>query len=112
MIRKMLHKILILASILLLSGCKNSSTIITGTVAEEIDFNDVDVLYNKKPDCEFDVIAHIKIPGEYYSSDALIDGFRQRAAVIGAPAVQITYLQHQATGEFYGSARAIRCTNN
>jgi len=107
---KMLQKMMISALILWLSGCANSSTVITGTVSDAIDFKEVVVFYNITPDCEFDVIAHIKISGEYYSKNALIDGFRQRAAQTGAPAVQVIFLQQQATGEFYGSARAIHCS--
>jgi len=32
------------------------------------------------------------------------------ATQTGAPAVQVIFLQQQATGEFYGSARAIHCS--
>ena len=61
------------------------------------------------PDFEFKVVAHIKIPGEYYSRASLIDGLRQKAAAIGAPALQIIYLQQTGASEFFGTARAIRC---
>ena len=94
---------------LLLTSCIGADTVITGKVSESIDFNQVEVFYNTNPDCQYNVIAQIKIPGEYFSQRQIIDGFRQQAAEIGAPAVQVTYLQRTGTGEYYGSARAIRC---
>ena len=110
-IRMMLRNIMILASVLLLSACTTSSTVIIGKVSEAIDFNEVVVFYDKSPQCEFEVIAHIKIPGEYYNRDSLVNAFRQQAAKIGASAVQILYIQQQGITEFFGSARAIRCNN-
>lgn len=92
-----------------LAACANSSTIVTGPVTDAIDFTKVKVFYGNSPDCEFEVIAHITIPGEYYNRASLIDGFRQKAAAVGAPAVHITHLQQAGSSVFYGSARAIRC---
>ncbi len=107
-----MFRILLVSSLLLLlTGCANSSTVITGTVAEAIDFREVKVFYNTAPDCEFEVIAYIKIPGEYYSQASIIDSFRQQAAAIGAPEVHISYLQQIGANEYLGSARAIRCTH-
>jgi len=100
---------MISASLLLLSACTYNSTVVTGKVSAPIDINEVVVFYDKAPQCEFEVIAHIKIPGEYYNRDSLINAFRQQAAKIGAPAVQILYIQKQGITEFFGSARAIRC---
>lgn len=101
--------ILIAGLSFLLFACTSSNTVVTGSVAEPLDFNDVQVFYTNPPDCNFMVIAYIKIPGEYYSRSALIDGFRQKAAAVGAPAVQITFIQQTGSTEFFGSARAIRC---
>ncbi len=105
----MLRMICLLGLVINLFACTNNSTNITGTVSEAINFEDVEVFYNNSPDCEFEVVAHIKIPGEYFSRSSLIDGFRQRAAAVGAPMVQITFLQRTGTSEFFGSARALRC---
>ena len=105
----MCRKILIFSLALWLTGCVNSSTVVTGTVADAIDFNQVEVFQNISPDCDFDVIALITIPGEYYSRASLIDGFRQKAAAVGAPVIQVTYIQQTGTTGFFGSARALRC---
>jgi len=101
---------LVFGLVLSINACANISTIITGDVAEPIDFTEVEVFYNTSPACEFEEIALIKIPGEYYTRAALIDGFREKAAAVGAPAVLITYLQKESTSEYFGSARAIRCS--
>jgi len=105
----MLRELLFLSFVMLLVSCVNTSTVVTGSVSDAIDFNQVEVLYDTSPDCEFDVVAWIKIPGEYFSRASLIDGFRQKAAAVGAPFVQITYLQQTGATEFFGSARALRC---
>ena len=105
----MFRIISILVCVFGVNACVNNSTVVIGSVAEAIDFKEVEVFYSTSPNCEFDVIALIKIPGEYYSRSSLIDGFRQKAAAVGAPAVQITYIQRIGTFEFFGSARAIRC---
>lgn len=105
----MIRFFLLSSLVLWLSACTSSTVVVTGAVSDAIEVNQVEVLYDTLPDCEFDVIALIKIPGEYYSRASLIEGFRQKAASVGAPLVQVTYLQQVGSTEYFGSARALRC---
>ncbi len=98
-----------IASTLVTTACTHISTTVVGNVAEAVDVNEVKVFYNRLPDCEFEVIAHIEIPGEYFSREKLLDAFKKAAAEIGANGIHITHLQKEMTSEYYGTGRAIRC---
>ncbi len=66
----------------------SGSTVVTGPVTDAIDLTKVQVLY-QNPSCNFEPVASIKIPGGYFSRASLIDAFRQQAATLGAPMVQL-----------------------
>ena len=105
-----MFRVLLLSSLItVLAGCADSSTVITGAVSAEVERSEVEVFYTTAPNCEFEVIAYIDIPGNYFSRASLIRGFRNRAAAIGASAVQITYMQQLGVSEYMGSGRALRC---
>jgi hypothetical protein len=102
-------KVLFLSIFMLgLTACI-SNTVITGEATEEVEVSKVKVLYASLPECDFDVIAQIEIPGNYYSRASLVNALREEAAEIGASAVQITYIQQIGASEYLGSARALRC---
>jgi len=105
----MLRTFIIFTLILIQTACVSSSTVITGEVREPTELEEVELFYNLPPDCEFDVIAHMSFPGEYFSRASLIDAFRHKAASIGANAVQILEIQPVGLNAMMGSARAIRC---
>ena len=94
---------------LLVSGCIGSSVIVEGRVGKPLAPDSVRLFYATRPDCDFEVIAVIEIPGNYFTPASLIDAFRRRAAQIGANAVQVHYLQKTGTSEYLGQARALRC---
>lgn len=83
--------------------------IVVGQTSDELNANEVNVYFNEKPDCDIEVVAWLQIPGDYYDRANLIASLRQQAAQLGAPALEITYLQKIAASEYLGSARAIRC---
>lgn len=93
----------------LLSACSYSEVVVSGPVQEAIEADAVTVYYERVPQCEFSVVAHIKLPGGYYSRESLIMVFRSKAAEVGATGVQITHIQKIGSREYHGSARAIRC---
>lgn len=99
---------ILMFTLLALAACSTGSTVISGPVTEAIAMNQVRVI-NSTPDCEFEMVALIQFPGGYFSRAALIDGFREKSAALGAPIVQVIYLQSVAGNEYYGSARALRC---
>ena len=104
-------RLFVLISILVLMACSNSSTIITGQISEAVETTDVKVYYSDQPGCEFDVVAHLEISGDYYDKGKLIKAFQKEAAELGASAVQVLHVQKLGATEYMGSARAIYCTN-
>ncbi len=105
----MFRLIIILLFSFMIIACASRSVVIVGGEKEAIDSKEVEVFFGNPPQCEFEIVAHIKIPGEYYSRASLINGFRERAADIGASVVQITFIQQSGASEYFGSARALRC---
>jgi hypothetical protein len=105
----MLRTFIIFVLVLIQTACVNSSTVISGEVSEAIEFDKVELFYNSPPDCEFDVVAHMNIPGAYFSRASLIEAFRHKAAAVGANAVQILDIQQVGVNAMMGSARALRC---
>lgn len=105
----MLRAFIIFTLVFIQNACVTSSTVITGEVRERIEFEAVEVFFNTAPDCDFDVIAHINIPGTYFNRASLIDAFRWKAASVGANAIQILDIQPVGVNEMMGSARALRC---
>ncbi len=91
-----------------LSGCTTGSTVVNGPVTEAIETAEVSVHYQAPP-CAFEPVADIELNGGYFSRAALLDGFREKAAQLGANVVQVTYLKKIGSNEYYGSARALRC---
>lgn len=101
---------LLLASLIFLGvGCANKSIIISGTVREAVEADSVQLFLGRKPDCEFEVVAFMQFPGDYFSQSSLIEAFRIQAAELGANALEITDIQKLGATEYMGSARAIRC---
>jgi hypothetical protein len=73
-----------------------------------VDAADVQIRY-RRPDCEFEEVAWIEIPGNYFSKPRLIDAMREQAAALGAAMIQIIDLQTVGSSEYRGTARALRC---
>ncbi len=94
--------------LLLLGACASQSTVVTGPVREAVDIADVRILY-QRPDCEFEEVAWIDIPGNYFSRPRMIDAMRQQAATLGAEILQIIDLQQVGSSEYRGTGRALRC---
>ena len=97
--------------LMLLAACSGTSITITGETGAAVDPDQVAVYYSKLPDCEFEEIAIVQIPGEYFTRAKLIEAFRYRAASIGANAVQVLYVQRIGASEYLGQARALQCAN-
>jgi hypothetical protein len=101
-----------LSLVLLLTSCTNNSLVELGSLNDPEQKEITPIYLNRLPDCEFDVLALIQISGGYFSRSSLLQAFRQRAAQVGADALQIIYVQKLGVSEFYGNARALRCHTN
>lgn len=105
----MKSRFLLFCTVLLVAACANNSIIISGVVKEAVDVDSVQLFLGRKPDCDFDVVALMQFPGDFFSQSTLIEAFRAEAAALGANAVEITDIQKLGSTEYMGSARAIRC---
>jgi len=92
-----------------LSGCAGISTVIIGEVTQEVDAGQLDVFYSSQPSCDYDVVAWIQLPGEYFSQESLIRAMRFKSANLGATAVQVIFVQKSGSSTYRGTARALRC---
>lgn len=92
-----------------LSACSGFSTVIVGEVTQQVDTDQVEVFYTRQPDCDFDVVAWIQLPGEYLTRESLIKLMQFKAANLGASAIQVTFIQKTGTSTYRGSGRALRC---
>lgn len=101
--------LILLCSLLMLSACGSKEVVIVGEKGSAIESEKVVVFYHQKPDCEFSVVAHLKLNGGYFSRQSLIEAFRQKSAELGASRLQITHIQQSSGIEYLGSARALRC---
>ena len=105
----MLRKIFFALVTLSLAACAGSSSLVTGKVSKAVEPEEVRLYLADNPDCDFEVIALIQIPGEYRSQQRLVEAFRTRAAQFGANAVHVHFL-HMSTANYYrGQGRALRC---
>ncbi len=94
---------------LILLGCSITDVVIVGPVSDETEVDEVAVYYGQLPECEISTIAHIRAPGEFLTRHGLISAFKQKAAELGATAVQVIDIQKSGSTNYFGSARAIRC---
>ncbi len=94
---------------MMLSACANQGVIMTGSPENALEQQQVEVYLNQQPKCDFEVVAWMEFAGGFFDRSRLIDVFRDKAANLGADAIQIISLQKIGTTEYKGSARALRC---
>ena len=97
---------------LLVAGCSGHSNVISGQVMQPVGVDEVELFYTRLPDCEFEEVSVLQIPGGYFSPASLINAFRSQAARLGANAVHIHYMQRTGGTEYFGQARALRCNRS
>ena len=104
-----MRQLIFIMAAMLLTACANDVTIVTGKVQDAIAMDEVELLFGKNPACDFEEVAWMQFPGNYFNQESIINSFRHEAAELGASAVQIIDLQKMDTSEYRGSARALRC---
>lgn len=96
-------------TLLFVSSCAFRDVVVSGTVTPEIDPTKVKVYLMDNPPCDVELVADIRIPGDYFSRSSLIDAFKESAAKFGAPIIQVTTIVKLNITEYQGTARALRC---
>ncbi len=104
-----LRFIAILLQLLLLASCSQQGVILQADPGSAVAEEQVKVLLNERPACNYEVVAWLEIPGTFYDRSRLIGVFRSKAANLGADFVEITSLQKIGAIEYKGTARALRC---
>jgi uncharacterized protein YceK len=105
----MFSRMVVYILVAILSGCSGISTVIVGEVGQAVDTDQVRVFYSSQPDCDFEVVAWIQIPGQYPNYESVVKMLQVKAADLGASAVQVTFTQRTGTTTYRGSGRALRC---
>lgn len=105
----MVIRAVLLLFLTLLCACAGISTVTVGAVSEPIEAPQVQLFYSERPQCDFETVAWIFVPGEYLSQESVIRSMRYKAAQLGAPAVQVISLQKSGASNYRGTARALRC---
>ena len=103
------YRRLIVLMMPLLSACAGTSVMQTAQPGPAVEPEQVRVSFAMREPCDFEVIGQIEIAGWYFRRESIVEAFREKAAGLGAHAVQIHYLQKRDISEFIGQARAIRC---
>ena len=93
-----------------LAGC-SSKPFVVGKTGDALPAEDVIVYYAKRPVCEFETIAHLKMENPYFSLQTLVNEMRLQAAELGAEAVYVEETRRLPGREYVGTGRAIRCTD-
>ena len=96
------------ASLILLYGCVEPSLVV-GQPGPAIASEEVDVYYARRPRCDFETIAHIRVTGGYFSLESMFRNMRRKAAEVGASGLYVQETRQLETREFLGTAKAIRC---
>ncbi len=103
------NRLIIVIVTLIVTACGTMEVVVTGEPADALSPEQVEVFYDRVPDCDFSVIAHLQVPGDYYDRERLIGAFKRKAAELGANALHIIQLQQPGAMEYLGAARALRC---
>ena len=64
---------------------------------------------NSSPSCNYDEVGLLDLGGGVFSTDALLDAFKEKAANVGADGVIVSQVDKNNLGEYRGTAVAIRC---
>lgn len=105
----MFFRLGVYAMIAALCGCSGMSTVVVGEVGQAVDTDQVKVFYSTQPDCDFEVVAWIQLPGEYITHESVVRLMQFKAANLGASAIQVLFIQKTGTTTYRASGRALRC---
>ncbi len=71
--------------------------------------NQIRVYYGTFPSCEYDVVGHIEVNGQYHSKQSLFQFMADEAEKMKAKAVIIDYLKSLNIREYVAVGKAILC---
>lgn len=92
----------------ILSGCAANLSV-TGIATQPIPKDSVKTYLNSSPSCKYDEVGLLDVAGGSFSTDKLLDAFKEKAAQVGADGVIVSQIDKNGLGEYRGTAIAIRC---
>ena len=99
---------LLTASLILLSACAETPLLV-GQPGPALAGEEVSIYYAKRPRCDFETIAHIRVTGGYFTLDSMIKKMRSEAAELGANGLYVLETRQLENREYLATAKAIRC---
>jgi hypothetical protein len=98
-----------LAALVMMSGCGyKSNVMISQNEYDSIDENEVIILMNDKPQCNYEVIAAVTID-QYSGQATAIQEARKEAADLGADYVSINFINTYGDDDIGVAGIAYRC---
>ena len=104
----MKNSLVFVGLLFLLYGCVEPSLIV-GQPGPAVADNEIKVYYSKRPRCDFETIAHIRVTGGYFTLESMFGEMRHEAALLGADGLYVLETRQLGTREYLGTAKAIRC---
>ena len=99
---------LLLSCVFYLYGCVEPALVV-GQPGPALATEEVDIYYAERPRCEFETVAHIRAGGGYLTLAAMFRRMRSDAAELGAGGLYVIETSRLDSGEYIGTAKAIRC---
>ena len=99
---------LIMGCVIHLCGCVEPALVV-GQPGPALDSTEVDIYYAERPRCDFETVAHFRGSGGYLTLEAMLRHMRLDAAKLGAGGLYVIETSRLDSGEYIGTAKAIRC---
>lgn len=99
---------LLLGCVIYLYGCVEPALVV-GQPGPALASGEVDIYYAERPRCDFETVAHFRASGGYLTLAAMFRHMRIDAAKLGAGGLYVVETSRLDSGEFIGTAKAIRC---
>ena len=102
------RKLLLLVALTAMSACAGPRIALTGKTSVPIPKESVQVYLNSRPSCRFEEVGLLEVK-EAWGLESLLDGFKTKAAEVGADGVDVSQIDKNPLGVYRGTAVAIRC---
>ena|SRR6266545_7774927 len=102
------RNLLLLVALTALCACAGPRIALTGKTSAPISKESVQVYLNSRPTCRFEEVGLLEVR-EAWGLESLLDGFKTKAAEVGADGVDVSQIDKHPLGVYRGTAVAIRC---
>ncbi len=103
-----MKSILLTTSLILLIACAETPLVV-GQPGPALAGEEVSIYFAKRPRCDFETIAHLRITGGYFTMESMVKKMRSEAAELGANGLYVLETRQLENREYLATAKAIRC---